>query len=341
MTRVKDQDAHEIHVEQLTSVSGIDRNRTWLKLYRSTLDSRIWTRERFTHGQAWVDLLMLAAFSEHTTVIRGNEITLKSGYVVGSHGFLAKRWKWNPRTVKKYLDWLSNESMISYKSTPVTTLISITNWNTYQQSAEQTTEQSAEQTTEQTTDQSAEPVQSRVQNRVQTHNKDKKVKNGKNVKNVKKEKNKSITPAITVCAETIATITNGRVDALELDRAFCSGYLQRTDNPLDVVIMELKRYDVWEDILSQFSIDVALRALDGFFATEDLWFSGRSGAVTLPFTPALFKTWLRQNRHLRTPGNSVVVESPFQSHPAEDQEQALLEAEATVKAYVERVRARQ
>ena len=36
----------------------------WISLYRSILNNDFWLSEKFTRGQAWVDLLLLAKYKE-------------------------------------------------------------------------------------------------------------------------------------------------------------------------------------------------------------------------------------------------------------------------------------
>lgn len=90
-----------------------------------------------------------------------------------------------------------------------------------------------------------------------------------------------------------------KVDVLEIDHDFCAGYFKRTGNPLDVVMVESARHLIWEGLLAQFDLDTLRHALTGFFATEDKWYSGRTGDVSMPFTPYLFRLWLKQRKHLR------------------------------------------
>ena len=262
-----------------SSGNGIQRNNTWLKLYRSTLDSKIWNGH-FNKAQAWIDLLMLAAYTEHETEVRGIEVVMKKGDVVGAHNFLAKRWKWNPKTVKKYLDWLVSKSMIIYRSTNVTTIISISNWELYQQPNEQ--------------------LESKLESKLETHKKGKKGKGRKKGKTEEEEKDIVMPPQPD-------STDNTRVDLLDLDREFSKCYQTTTGNPLDAVVMAVRRYDIWTDLLERYTLDVILQALPAFFSTDHSWFSGRSGEVKLPFTPALLKEWLRQKRHLHQENKPVKV----------------------------------
>jgi hypothetical protein len=91
--------------------------------------------------------MVLASCAEHQIYIRGNEVNVPTGTVIGTCGFLAERWKWDRKAVRKYLDWLSRESMMGYTSTSVTIIISICNWDLYQQSAHSRAQQSVQPST--------------------------------------------------------------------------------------------------------------------------------------------------------------------------------------------------
>jgi DNA-binding transcriptional regulator YhcF (GntR family) len=137
------------------------------------LDHHFWHGEKFTKGQAWIDLILNANHKENKVMIKGRLITVERGEQIRSQVTLAKTWKWNPRTVNKFLELLKSEGMITTKSTELTTHITICNYSTFQDSVKN----SAEQTTQHTTEQSAEAVQSRVQtnnnvNNINNDNKD-------------------------------------------------------------------------------------------------------------------------------------------------------------------------
>lgn len=124
----------------------------WVKLHRQIMENEFYFSERFTRTQAWVDLLLLATHKERTLYIRGVEIKLQKGQLCYSQVSLSKRWKWNPRTVLKWLRELSNRQMIHTKKSNVTTIISINKWDLYQGCAEQSAEQNTQQTTQQSAD---------------------------------------------------------------------------------------------------------------------------------------------------------------------------------------------
>jgi DNA replication protein DnaD len=131
----------------------------YIKLHRQITDNKYWFSERFTKSQAWIDLLLLANHKPATFFIRGNEVNLERGQLGYAITTLAKRWKWNERTVDKFLSALQKDQMIHYRKSHITTIITIKNYDLYQDNTEQNTEQS--------------------KNRIQTNNNDKNEKNDK------------------------------------------------------------------------------------------------------------------------------------------------------------------
>ena len=115
----------------------------WIKIHRKITELDFYFSERFSKMAAWIDLLLLATHKPQTIFIRGVEINLQPGELAWSITSLAKRWKWNKRTVIKVLNMLEKRKMIHRKSDNVTTIISIKNWDKYQNSAPQRAPQRA------------------------------------------------------------------------------------------------------------------------------------------------------------------------------------------------------
>lgn len=148
----------------------------WISVHRSLANHWLWEKEKFTKGQAWIDLLLHANHKENKAMIKGRLVVIQRGEQIRSQVTLAETWKWNPRTVKKFLELLSSDGMITLKSTELTTHITICNYDTFQDM----TKNSTEQTTQHPTEHSAEGVQSTVQ----TNNN---VNNANNVNNDNKK----------------------------------------------------------------------------------------------------------------------------------------------------------
>lgn len=104
----------------------------WIKLYRQLQECPIWYGERFSKGQAWVDLLILANHSDKKIMFNGDFITVKRGQYLTSMVKLSEKWKWNRKTVSSFLKLLENDNMISKVSDNTKTLVTIVNYGIYQ-----------------------------------------------------------------------------------------------------------------------------------------------------------------------------------------------------------------
>jgi len=104
----------------------------WISLHRKVENNYLWLSEKFTRGQAWVDLLLIANHSDGKIRARGILVDVKRGQVGWSCVKLAERWKWGTAKVKRFLNELENEQQIEQQKNNVTTLITIINYNEYQ-----------------------------------------------------------------------------------------------------------------------------------------------------------------------------------------------------------------
>jgi len=104
----------------------------WISLHRSITENPLWFLERFTKSMAWVDMLLLANYEPTAVYIRGVKIQVQRGQLCSSVVFLAKRWKWNKRTVSKFLKELESKGSIQCGKSNVATVITLTNYDLYQ-----------------------------------------------------------------------------------------------------------------------------------------------------------------------------------------------------------------
>lgn len=108
----------------------------YIAIHRSLFDHNIWLKEKFSKGQAWVDLLGMASYKETEITIGSKTIKLKAGEFITSQVKLAQRWGWDRKTVRKFLMDSKNECMLDSKvdRNPQHGLIviSINNWNKFQ-----------------------------------------------------------------------------------------------------------------------------------------------------------------------------------------------------------------
>lgn len=124
-------------------------NKGWVSVNRSITDHWIWSEE-FSKGQAWIDLILLANHKDADILIKGQKLTVERGQLAWSELSLSKRWKWSRNKVRRFFDMLKKEGMILQKTGHLTSVITICNYSSFQDS-----EKKAEQQTEQQTEQQA------------------------------------------------------------------------------------------------------------------------------------------------------------------------------------------
>jgi len=105
----------------------------YIKLHRSLKDHLLWTDDPFSRGQAWVDLIMLANFKQTSFRKRGIRVIVERGQVAYSTKGLADRWHWSRPKVDRYLTELTAVHQIVHQKTNLTTLITIVNYEKYQE----------------------------------------------------------------------------------------------------------------------------------------------------------------------------------------------------------------
>lgn len=122
----------------------------WISLHRSLQDHPLWKGEKFTKGQAWVDLLLCANHKPARLMIKNTLINLDRGQQARSQLTLSKEWKWSINKVKRFLKLLENDKMLTIQTNQQTTIISICNYSSFQDKPttnESTNEESGEKQT--------------------------------------------------------------------------------------------------------------------------------------------------------------------------------------------------
>lgn len=121
----------------------------WVSIHRKILESDLWLSEKFTKGQAWIDLLLLANHERHTLDVRGNDVVIERGQVGWSEQSLANRWKWSRNRVRGFALWLKRYNRIDIRKSRILGVITILNYNLYQQIKQQTEQQTIQQKVQQ------------------------------------------------------------------------------------------------------------------------------------------------------------------------------------------------
>lgn len=144
----------------------------WLKLYRSILDSAVFQDAEIF--KVWIWLLCNVAFEQHDTVCYGKVIHLKPGQIATGRKKIAQCTDLNENKVYRALTVLKSLGNIEIKATNKYSIITVVNWDKYQ-------------------DENVKRISSEQQNNSKTTTEeqqdDSKRTQHKNGKNGKKEKN--------------------------------------------------------------------------------------------------------------------------------------------------------
>lgn len=116
----------------------------WVRAHRQFMQSDLWLKERFTEGQAFLDLVGLASYKAETVIKKGRKksikVHLERGQCPCSKTDLAKRWKWNVRTVTRFLEKIEKQGEIRTQTNNRTTIITILDYDRFQGDSEQAVE---------------------------------------------------------------------------------------------------------------------------------------------------------------------------------------------------------
>ena len=100
----------------------------YFRIPRSPFKKQRWTDEKFTKGQAEIDLYNLANHSPGTITKRCTTINLKPGQVGWSIRKLAERWRWSEKKTKRFLNVLQKEGHIALQVSKVSSTITLLNY---------------------------------------------------------------------------------------------------------------------------------------------------------------------------------------------------------------------
>ncbi len=122
----------------------------YIFLHRKIINNQYYFSEPFTRISAWVDLLLLANYKYGMFYKRGIKVEVKRGQVGYDSESLAKRWKWSRGKVLRFLKELENDNQIVQEKSHVTNLISIVNYNQYQNVVQEIVQETVQETVQQT-----------------------------------------------------------------------------------------------------------------------------------------------------------------------------------------------
>ena len=105
----------------------------WIKLHRKIREcSVIWDDKPFSRGQAWIDLLMMANHEAKDIFFDGGVYRVERGQQLTSIRKLSEIWGWSRTKTTKFLNDLKKAEMVSFKSDTKKTVITIVNYDNYQ-----------------------------------------------------------------------------------------------------------------------------------------------------------------------------------------------------------------
>jgi hypothetical protein len=114
-------------------------NQGWVKLHRKILDNPI--SEKPNYAWLWCTLLLLANHTEHSFIWNNQKQTVRSGQLVTGIKALSKKTGIPQGTVYRILKYLENEKQIEQRKTTRFSLITIVNWDMYQENEKQNEKQ--------------------------------------------------------------------------------------------------------------------------------------------------------------------------------------------------------
>lgn len=103
----------------------------WIKLHRKTLDNPVVCKDS-DYLSVWIYLLLNATHQEYDTLFKGKRITLQKGQLITGIISISKKMKVNKDKVQRILKSFENDKQITQQTSNKNRLISIINWNEYQ-----------------------------------------------------------------------------------------------------------------------------------------------------------------------------------------------------------------
>lgn len=102
------------------------------KVYRDIQKHWLWEDKPFSRGQAFIDLILSANHQNRKILIDSKLIEVERGSQITSLRKLGEAWGWSSKKVKKFLEQLQKDEMITYKSDSKKTVVTIENYSHYQ-----------------------------------------------------------------------------------------------------------------------------------------------------------------------------------------------------------------
>lgn len=102
----------------------------WIKIHREIAGH--WIFQDAEKFKWWIDMLFLASYEDNKTLVKNQITEIKRGQFIGSISFFMKRWDVSKDRVINFLRLLQSDGMIDKKTDKNVTLITICNYESYQ-----------------------------------------------------------------------------------------------------------------------------------------------------------------------------------------------------------------
>tara|TARA_R100000655_G_scaffold99371_1_gene143225 strand:- start:300 stop:1232 length:933 start_codon:yes stop_codon:yes gene_type:complete len=106
----------------------------WISVQKKLRDHWVWEDPRYL--RAWMDMLMMANYSEVKKPYKDTIVTIKRGEFPSSFRALALRWGWSKNTVIKFINRLKADTMVDTHTEFGFTVVKIVNYEKYQGQAD-------------------------------------------------------------------------------------------------------------------------------------------------------------------------------------------------------------
>lgn len=108
------------------------KRRGLIQIDRGLMSHPVFQEEPFTEREAWIWMLMEASFEARRVRVLHNVISLERGQFAASLRFMAERFQWKKDRVSRFLKRIVKEGMIETATETGETVISICNYEVYQ-----------------------------------------------------------------------------------------------------------------------------------------------------------------------------------------------------------------
>ena len=112
----------------------------WIKLHRKILDNPIIFKDK-DYLATWIYLLLNATHKEIPALFKGKKIILQKGQLITGRKSMASQLKISESKIYRIINDFKSEQQIEQQTSNQNSLISILNWDKYQQSEQQNEQQ--------------------------------------------------------------------------------------------------------------------------------------------------------------------------------------------------------